>query len=145
MAEVRVRVATECDDASYRAIQTLLPQLSSAAPPTRQQIETVCAIDDSHLLLATVDNDIIGMLTLVIVHTLTGTGAHIEDVVVDDKARGQGVGEALVRHALAVATDRGVQHVDLTSRPSREAANQLYQRLGFELRETNAYRYRVGR
>ncbi len=71
----------------------------------------------------------------------TGMRAWIEDVVVDEAARGQGVGEALNREALRLAKERGAITVDLTSRPSREAANRMYQRLGFTQRETNVYRY----
>jgi ribosomal protein S18 acetylase RimI-like enzyme len=85
--------------------------------------------------------EILGTLTLVTFRIPTGVRAWIEDVVVDERARGQGVGEALTRAALAAARKSGAQTVDLTSRPSREAANQLYQRLGFKLRETNVYRY----
>ena len=71
----------------------------------------------------------------------TGRCARIEDVVVDAAQRGKGVGEALTREALRVAQEAGVTTVDLTSRPSREAANRLYQRIGFEKRETKVYRY----
>ena len=67
--------------------------------------------------------------------------AWIEDVVVDEAARGRGVGEALNRKALELAKESGARTVDLTSRPSREAANRLYKRLGFKPRETNVYRY----
>ena len=70
----------------------------------------------------------------------TGTRAWIEDVVVDEAARGSGMGAALNQAALDHARLRGAKTVDLTSRPSREAANRLYQRLGFEPRETNVYR-----
>jgi ribosomal protein S18 acetylase RimI-like enzyme len=87
------------------------------------------------------DQEIIGLLTLAIFRIPTGVRAWIEDVVVDDKARGKGVGDALNRAALAEAGRRGAKTVDLTSRPSREAANRLYQRLGFKQRETNVYRY----
>ena len=82
-----------------------------------------------------------GMLTLAVFQTPTGVRAWIEDVVVDDAARGAGVASALVEAALDLADERGARTVDLTSRPSREAANRLYLRLGFELRETNVYRY----
>jgi len=71
----------------------------------------------------------------------TGIRAWIEDVVVDSEARGHGVGEALNKEALRYAKDNGAITVDLTSRPSREAANRLYQRLGFQLRDTNVYRF----
>jgi ribosomal protein S18 acetylase RimI-like enzyme len=81
------------------------------------------------------------MLTLAVFRIPTGLRAWIEDVVVDEAARGRGVGAALTRAAIAVAGDRGARTVDLTSRPSREAANRLYQRLGFVERETNVYRF----
>jgi ribosomal protein S18 acetylase RimI-like enzyme len=84
---------------------------------------------------------IVGMLTLVTFRLPTGVRAWIEDVVVDGGSRGRGVGEALTQAALEIAADRGAQTVDLTSRPSREAANRLYQRMGFEPRETNVYRF----
>jgi ribosomal protein S18 acetylase RimI-like enzyme len=94
-------------------------------------------------LLAKVDDVIVGSLTLVIFHIPTGIRAWIEDVVVDSDARGKGVGEALNTFALAVAKRQDATTVDLTSRPSREAANRLYQRLGFKARETNVYRYQI--
>lgn len=87
------------------------------------------------------EGEILGMLTLVTFTIPTGTRAWIEDVVVDDAARGKGVGRALVEAACDLATTRGAKSVDLTSRPSREAANRLYRRCGFEARETNVYRY----
>ena len=95
------------------------------------------------LLLARLGDAIVGTLTLVVFRIPTGVRAWIEDVVVDDAARGRGAGDALTRAAIAKAAELGVKTVDLTSRPSREAANRLYQRLGFELRETNAYRYQI--
>ncbi len=101
----------------------------------------------THLLVAR-DGDgpglggrIVGSMTLVVFRIPTGVRAWIEDVVVDQGARGQGVGEALNRSALEVADRRGARTVDLTSRPQREAANRLYQRLGFVMRDTNVYRY----
>ena len=85
--------------------------------------------------------EIVGMLTLVVFRIPTGVRALIEDVVVDETARGRGVGEALTYAAFDRARAAGAKTVDLTSRPSREAANRLYQRLGFERRDTNVYRY----
>jgi ribosomal protein S18 acetylase RimI-like enzyme len=83
-------------------------------------------------------------LTLVIFRTPTGARAWIEDVVVDESARGQGAGEALVAEAIRLASDAGARTVDLTSRPSRESANRLYEKIGFQARETNVYRYDLG-
>jgi ribosomal protein S18 acetylase RimI-like enzyme len=93
------------------------------------------------LFIARVDGRIVGSLTLAVFRIPTGIRAWIEDVVVDESARGHGVGEALNRAALAEAKRRGAKTVDLTSRPSREAANRLYLRIGFVARETNVYRY----
>ena len=83
----------------------------------------------------------LGMLSLVVFSIPTGTKAWVEDVVVDGQARGKGVGKSLVRHALEEASRLKAKAVDLTSRPSREAANLLYQSLGFEVRQTNVYRH----
>jgi ribosomal protein S18 acetylase RimI-like enzyme len=124
------------------AITRLLPQLSrSAPPPTAAQLEEIVTSPTSYLLVARVDGQIVGSLTLIVFRIPTGVRAWIEDVVVDEAARGRGVGEALNREALRLAKDRGAITVDLTSRPSREAANRLYQRLGFTPRDTNVYRY----
>ena len=124
------------------SIARLVPQLSrSAPPPTAEQLEDIATSPASHLLVARVDDEIVGALTLVVFRIPTGMRAWIEDVVVDEAARGHGVGEALNREALRLAKERGAITVDLTSRPSREAANRMYQRLGFTQRETNVYRY----
>lgn len=95
------------------------------------------------LFLATLDERVVGSLTLAFYRIPTGLKAWIEDVVVSGEARGQGVGVALNRAAIAEAERRGAKNVSLTSRPSREAANRLYQRLGFEPYPTNVYRYRL--
>jgi ribosomal protein S18 acetylase RimI-like enzyme len=121
----------------------LIPQLSSSnPPPTAEELEAIVASPATQLLLA-VDDDgtLLGSLTLALFRIPTGLRAWIEDVVVDGDARGRGVGEELNRDALRRAAKEGATTVDLTSRPSREAANRLYQRLGFKARETNIYRY----
>ncbi|MEY3594690.1 MAG: hypothetical protein RL576_104, partial [Actinomycetota bacterium] len=92
---------------------------------------------------ARVDGKIAGALTLATFRIPTGVRAWIEDVVVDSEARGHGVGEALNMAAIAEARSRGAITVELTSRPSREAANRLYRRIGFVQRETNIYRYTI--
>lgn len=140
---VTVAIADEVTDEIVDAFVRLTPQLSSSSPPpTREQLEEIVTSEATHLLLARGDDGtIIGSLTLVLFRIPTGLRAWIEDVVVDGEARGQGVGEALNRYAIDVAAERGARTVDLTSRPSREAANRLYVRLGFEKRESNVYRY----
>jgi ribosomal protein S18 acetylase RimI-like enzyme len=87
------------------------------------------------------DGTIVGVATLAVFRIPTAWRAWIEDVITDESARGQGVGEALTRAMIERAREMACTTVDLTSRPSREAANRLYQRVGFEQRETNVYRY----
>ena len=141
---VQVEIAKRADNDLVVAFQRLIPQLSKSNPaPTQEQLESIVASDSSYVLIAKVDGVIVGSLTLVIFHIPTGIRAWIEDVVVDADARGKGVGEELNKFALTEAKRQGATTVDLTSRPSREAANRLYQRLGFKARETNVYRYDV--
>ena len=140
--QVVVAVAQSVDDELVEAMARLVPQLSSSSPaPSAAHLAEIVASPASRLLVARLDGRIVGSLTLVLFRIPTGLRAWIEDVVVDAFARGAGVGEALNRFALDEARRAGATTVDLTSRPSREAANRLYRRLGFVQRETNVYRY----
>lgn len=135
---------TEVTDDVAEAFNRLIPQLSSSnPPPTREFLSRIVDSEASILLAAEEDGVILGSLTLVVFLIPTSVRAWIEDVVVDEAGRGKGVGAALNEEALSRAAALGATTVDLTSRPSREAANRLYQRLGFEARETNVYRYKV--
>ncbi|AZR06512.1 GNAT family N-acetyltransferase [Trueperella pyogenes] len=136
-----IELATSATPELEAAFARLIPQLSSAQPMDIEQIEQLIAQQAIDLLLYKDEDAIQGMLTLVTFTIPTGVRAWIEDVVVDDAARGKGAGRALVEAACDLATKRGAKTVDLTSRPSREAANRLYQRCGFEARQTNVYRY----
>jgi ribosomal protein S18 acetylase RimI-like enzyme len=119
------------------SIAALVGQLSSSAKaPTREELETTVNAPGTVLLAVRQSGNLVGMLTIP-----TGMRAIIEDVVVDERYRGQGVAEALTREALVLAEAAGARTVDLTSRPSREAANRLYQKLGFQKRDSNVYRY----
>lgn len=140
-----VEEVTEATPEVVAALGRLVPQLSRSAPvPSEAEVAEIVSSPATVLLVARDEQaTIVGALTLVLFRIPTGLRAWIEDVVVDESARGAGVGEALSRAALAVAADRGARSVDLTSRPSREAANRLYRRLGFERRDTNVYRYDV--
>ncbi len=138
---VKIDVATEATEELRDALAQLLPQLSSSPPPGMEELAALTADPGSVLFVARLDGRIVGSLTLVLYRIPTGLKAWIEDVVVDESARGHGVGEALNRRALDEARSRGAKGVSLTSRPSREAANRLYQRIGFTTRETNVYRY----
>jgi ribosomal protein S18 acetylase RimI-like enzyme len=141
---VTVEVATSIDDAIVNAFAHLIPQLSSSNPaPNAADLQAIVDHDACHLLLASEDGVVLGALTLVVFPIPTATRAWIEDVVVDGNARGKGVGEALSKAAIDIAAGLGAKTVELTSRPSREAANRLYQRIGFVARDTNVYRYTV--
>src|SRR5712671_840328 len=143
--EITVSVASGVDDELIAAFNRLIPQLSrSAAVPTPDAIREIVAAPASTVLIARDCRDngrIVGMLTLVVFRIPTGVRAWIEDVVVDEAVRGRGVGEALSQEAVRRAVGLGARTVELTSRPSRETANRLYQRLGFVRRDSNVYRY----
>lgn len=119
----------------------LLPQLSrSAEPIDAEALARLISWNGVTLLVARVEGDIAGMLSLVMFPIPPGLRARIEDVVVDGSARGRGVGAEPTREAVRLARTAGARTVDLTSRPSREAANRLYERLGFEPRDSRVYR-----
>lgn len=143
-----VELITAATPELHEAMGRLLPQLSrSAAPMSEADVERFLSQSSVHLFVfraETADpdgnNPILGMLSLATFEIPTGVRAWVEDVVVDEAARGQGAGLALVEAAIEHAKTVGARTVDLTSRPTREAANRLYQRAGFQLRETNVYR-----
>lgn len=140
---VRVEKTLEVSPELVKAAQELVPQLSnSAGPVTEEQLSQIVRSPATVLFCARDEESqqIVGMLTLAWFRIPTGVRAWIEDVVVDRVARGQGAGEALTEAALEEARRVGARTVELTSRPSREAANRLYLRMGFEVRETNLYR-----
>jgi ribosomal protein S18 acetylase RimI-like enzyme len=144
MVRVQVAPASEASAELLAAFHRLIPQLSSSSVPiSANQLAEMIAAESTTVFVATRAQEIVGLLTLVVFRIPTGMRAWIEDVVVDESARGAGVGESLNRAALDEARRKGAKTVDLTSRPSRAAANRLYQRLGFVARETNVYRYEL--
>jgi ribosomal protein S18 acetylase RimI-like enzyme len=132
-------------DELQKAVERLIPQLGAhKISPTWEELNELVSSTSSILLAARrskEDDPIVGILCLTIYRVPTGLRSIIEDVIVDERARRQGIGEALVRYAIHVAREAGADGVSLTSNPGREAANQLYQSMGFELRKTNAYFY----
>lgn len=138
---VDVEVVRSVDDELIEAFARLLPQLSeSATALDAGSLRDLLAWPGIQLLVARVDGPIMGTLTLVTFPIPTGFRAWVEDVVVDGAARGRGVGAALTREAVRLARAAGARTVDLTSRPSRVAANRLYERLGFQVRDSKVYR-----
>jgi len=143
MLVLLISVVSVITDELVDAIAHLVPQLSqSSPPPTADQLREIVESAATVFFVARdgAEGPVVGTLTLAIFRIPTGVRAWIEDVIVDGSVRGQGGGEALTQAALDVAAAAGAKTVELTSRPSREAANRLYQRMGFELRNTNVYR-----
>lgn len=142
---MQIEIATQLTEEIVEAFNRLIPQLSSSsAIPTRAELEELVSSTCNSVILVRhedFENRIMGTLTLVTFRIPTGVRSWIEDVVVDEVARGKGLGKALTLAALDQARSLGARTVDLTSRPSREAANKLYQSVGFELRHSNLYRF----
>ena len=142
---MEIFIPTQLTDEILAAMQRLIPQLSVSPPPTPQELQEIIGSASTVLFLARhpeIDNQIAGAAALVLFHIPTGLRARIEDVVVDERLRRKGIGEALTQAALEHARSAGAPWVDLTSNPARLAANHLYQRMGFEPRTTNLYRFK---
>jgi ribosomal protein S18 acetylase RimI-like enzyme len=141
---VDVEVLSTVTDEVVDAFERLLPQLSSSAKRLDAAALSAVASDSaSTVFIARIGGRIVGSLTLATFAIPTGVRAWIEDVVVDESARGQGIASALITEALKLAKKAGARTVDLTSRPTRESAGRLYERMGFEQRETRNYRYKL--
>ena len=143
---MQIEIIQTVTDEVVDAFARLLPQLNPHyVMPGRAALEEIVSSEACTLVAARDGAGIIaGVLALVVFRTPTGVHAWIEDVVVDEKARGQGMGEALTRAGIDIAREKGAKGVELTSRPARESANRLYQRMGFKRRETNLYRLEIG-
>ena len=142
---IKVFEITEMSQKVYDAFERLIPQLSSSAKiPTWEELDELIKSKAAIVLVAVDDEDpeqkILGSMTLVVFRIPTGMRAWVEDVVVDQEARGQGIGEKLIRTAIDRAKAEGCRTIDLTSNPKREAAHRLYKRCGFEMRETCVFR-----
>ncbi len=138
-----IEVVDEVTPEVMAAVARLVPQLTVRKPPAEAELKALVESDSSTLVIARDDGDTIaGMACVTVYRAPTGIRAIIEDVVVDGGARGQGVGEALMRRCLNIARAKGAGSVTLTSNPARDSANRLYLRMGFTLRDTNSYIYR---
>lgn len=140
-------IVTHLTDKLVDSIQHMLPQLSPlAAELNHDEVAQIVSAPCCTLFMArdVIRDEMVGTLTLVVFRALTGIKARIEDVIVDKRARGQGIGTALIQRALDHAASLQAHTVELTSRPSRRTANSLYRRLGFVQRNTNVYCYEIG-
>jgi ribosomal protein S18 acetylase RimI-like enzyme len=142
---MQIDIVTQADAELYEAFQRLVPQLTNNNPPPSLTDLADLVRDASSTLMVARDDSgkIVGALTLSIYRVPTGIRSIIEDVIVDNAARGQGIGEALMLRAIEIAKEKGAQNISLTSNPMREAANRLYLRVGFKKRETNAYQIKL--
>jgi ribosomal protein S18 acetylase RimI-like enzyme len=141
---MQIEIVHQASDELLDAFQRLVPQLTkNNPPPTWGDLSALVESEATTLLVARADKGhILGAASVTVYRVPTGVRAIIEDVIVDESARGQGIGEELVRAALEVARVRGAAGASLTSNPRREAANRLYQKMGFKRRETNSYYYK---
>src|SRR5512133_1397416 len=140
---MKIKRITRFSKRVFDAVLRLLPQLApDAVLPDEQYFKSLLKSRNVHFFIAELDNEqIVGMLTIGIYDTPTGTKAWIEDVVVDESQRGKGFGEELTLYAINYSKALGARAVSLTSRPSRVVANKLYQKMGFTQYETNVYKY----
>lgn len=139
---MQIEVQSKFSEELLDAFTRLIPQLKISFPPlTREELTSLLASDVSTLLTARNEatGQIVGILTLIVYRVPTGVRARIEDVVVDEAMRGRGIAVELVERALKIAREKGADGVALTSNPKREAANRLYQKVGFKKWETNVY------
>jgi ribosomal protein S18 acetylase RimI-like enzyme len=141
---MQIDIVTQADEELYDVFQRLIPQLTNNnPPPSLNDLADLVRDASSTLMIARDDHgEIVGALTLTVYRVPTGVRSIIEDVIVDTSARGQGIGDALMKYAIDLAREKGAQNISLTSNPMREAANRLYLRVGFKKRETNAYQYK---
>lgn len=144
---MHVEKVSEVTDEVYDAVKLLVPQLGPhKVIPTRDELTALVRSESATLLIARYpdeSSEIAGILTLTVYRVPTGIRSIVEDVIVDEKMRRRGIAETLMRKAIELAGQAGASVLTLSSNPSREAANKLYQSMGFQKRETNAYIYKL--
>lgn len=138
---VTVEVLTSVTANEAAALAQLLGQLSTTAAFDEGRIQATIDCPSTELLVARLGARIVGMATFVSVPLPTGWRGHVEDVVVDQAARGRGIARHLLETMTAMAVDRGLRTLDLTSRPARESALRLYESVGFRRSETTVLRF----
>lgn len=138
---MKIYKLTTVTDQVLEAFKKLIPQLAPGCVlPTKIDLEAIVNSDATQIFIAEENDEILGTLTLVFNNIPTGPKIWIEDVVVDDAARGKGVGEQLMEFSIDYVKNQHLKSINLTSSPDRVAANALYRKLGFQQRETNVYR-----
>jgi len=144
---MHVEKVSEVTDEVYTAVRLLVPQLgANKIIPTRDELNALVRSEAAIFLIARYpdkDSEISGILTLTVYRVPTGIRSIVEDVIVDERLRRRGIAEALMRHAIELAGQAGASVLALSSNPARQAANKLYQSMGFQKRETNSYLYKI--
>ena len=144
---MHIETISEATEELHIALMRLVPQLGAhKVAPTWEELKQLIESESSSLLVAreeSTSDAIVGLLCLTVYRVPTGLRSIIEDVVVDENRRRRGIAEALVRQAIDLAREAGAEGISLTSNPQREAANKLYQSIGFQLRQTNSYFFRL--
>lgn len=139
--KIEIREVKQFGQRIYTSVLSLLKQLSpDAILPDEAHLNEIIESENSYLFVAELNEQIVGMLTVVTYNIPSGMKTWIEDVVVDAELRGKGIGKLLTMHAIEFAKSTGAASIELTSRPSRVSANKLYQEIGFQQRETNCYK-----
>jgi ribosomal protein S18 acetylase RimI-like enzyme len=142
MIAIQIRRVEALDDKTTAGLARLIPQVSSSAPAVVDSlVRSLLETRTTSIFVAERDGEIVGTASLIVVDSLSGRKGHIEDVAVDESVRRARIGTALMDALVAHARQLGLRHIDLTSRPSRKAANAFYQSFGFQRRDTNVYRY----
>ncbi len=136
---MEIREITTLSDETFHQLAQLMQELSSSYSPDRAALEAVVMQDNSHLYGLYIEAELVGSYTLAYYHTPTGSKACLEDVVVHSDFRGRGLGRELITDAISRLRESGTRQVLLTSKPARQAANALYQAMGFTRKETNVY------
>lgn len=140
---MRIEAVHEPTPELQAALARLLPQLNPTLPvPDLERLRRLLADPAVTLLVAKEKDKVIGTTTVIVYTTPFWIKARLDEVVVDEAARGTGVGEALVKAALEVGRRHGAQIAELQSarRPERASAHRLYVRLGFEIRDSDIFR-----
>ena len=142
MTDLKIEAAKHASPDLLSAVTSLLPQLTSSGRLiTANELSMMISSPLTTLLLAKDGDKIVGMISLSVVQMPTGLRSYLEDLVIDSSYRQRGAATALLQAALDLARDSGARTMDMTSRPSRAGAIRLYERLGFEHRDTNAFRF----
>jgi ribosomal protein S18 acetylase RimI-like enzyme len=142
-----IEKVTQVTEEIFEAVKSLVPQLGAhKSAPTWDELDALVRSESSTLLIARYpdeNSEIAGILSLTVYRVPTGMRSIVEDVIVDEKMRRRGIAEALMLRAIDLAREAGADGVSLTSNPKREAANKLYQSMGFQKRDTNSYIYKL--